>query len=114
MFTVAACILAAHYLMPALTDAFLGSTFPVRVAVAAAITSVLGFVMGMPMPTGIRYLKASGKNIVSWAWATNGYFTVVGSALTVVIAVNFGFVAVFIAAAAIYAAAPFFLTADAA
>jgi hypothetical protein len=32
----------------------------------------------------------------------------------VVIAVNFGFVAVFIAAAAIYAAAPFFLTADAA
>jgi hypothetical protein len=112
MFTVAACILAAHYLMPALTDAFLGSTFPVRVAVAAAITSVLGFVMGMPMPTGIRYLKASGKNIVSWAWATNGYFTVVGSALTVVIAVNFGFVAVFMAAAAIYAVAPWFLAGE--
>ncbi len=112
MFTVAGCILAAHFLMPALTDAFLGSTFAVRVAVAAAITSALGFVMGMPMPTGIRYLKANGKEIVSWAWATNGYFTVVGSALTVVLAVNLGFVAVFLAAAAIYAVAPFFLTAE--
>jgi hypothetical protein len=112
LWSVSACILAAHFLMPALTEAFLGSSFAVRVAVAATITSVLGFVMGMPMPTGVRYLKASGKNIVSWGWAINGYFTVIGSALTVVVAVNFGFVAVFMAAAAIYAAAPFFLVAE--
>jgi hypothetical protein len=69
--------------------------------------------MGMPMPTGVRYLKASGKNIVSWAWAMNGYFTVIGSALTVVLAVNLGFVAVFLAAAAIYAVAPLFLSGEA-
>ena len=109
LWSVAATILASHFLMPALTNAFLGSSFPVRVMVAATITSVLGFVMGMPMPTGVRYLKASGKNIVSWGWAINGYFTVIGSALTVVLAVNFGFVTVFLAAAAIYAVAPLFL-----
>jgi hypothetical protein len=114
LLVVAAAIVALHFLMPALTDAFLGSGFPVRVAVAIAITGALGFLMGMPMPMGIRHLAATGRNIISWGWAINGYFTVIGSALSVLLAVNFGFVTVFLAAAAIYAAAPLFLDGPAA
>ena len=67
--------------------------------------------MGMPMPTGIRFLKAHAEAIIPWAWAANGYFTVVGSALSVLLAVNLGFSVVFIGSALIYAVAPFFLTA---
>jgi hypothetical protein len=39
----------------------------------------------------------------------NGYFTVIGTALTVVLAVNLGFTFVFFFAAAIYFIAPWFI-----
>ncbi len=109
LFIVAGVIVAMHFIIPLLTQAFLGAVFPVRILVSILVTGTLGFVMGMPMPTGIRYLKATGTNIISWAWAINGYFTVIGSALSVILAVNFGFLTVFFLAAGIYAAAPYFL-----
>ena len=105
---VAAVVLAMHFLMPVLTHLCLGYGLSVRILAALFFTGGAGFLMGMPMPTGIRFLKESGRDVVPWAWAINGYFTVIGSALSVLLATNFGFAFVFIAATAIYAIAPFF------
>lgn len=93
-----------------ITDAFLGYSLTVRIIVALCITGVAGFLMGMPMPTGIRHLKDTGRAIIPWAWATNGYFTVVGSALSVLVASTTGFTSVFVIAAALYAISPWFLS----
>jgi hypothetical protein len=109
MALIAVAIVAVHFAMPAITDLFLGKSFPVRVAVTMGITGLLGFLMGMPMPTGIRFLKEERPTIIPWAWAMNGYFTVIGSAMTVLLAINYGFMVVFFLAAAIYAVAPLFL-----
>ena len=106
---VAAAVVLVHLMTPVVTRVFLGFSLPVRILASFLLTGSAGFLMGMPMPTGLRYLKAKGLPVVPWAWATNGYFTVVGSALSVVIAVNFGFTVVFLLAAATYVAAPFFL-----
>jgi len=109
---VAGTVLLVHFMTPVVTNAFLGSRLAVRMLAALLLTGVAGLLMGMPMPTGIRYLKHTGKPIIPWAWATNGYFTVLGSALSVLMAMTMGFTAVFVVAAAIYAVAPLFLGAE--
>ena len=61
------------------------------------------------MPTGIRYLRSQNIDIIPWAWAINGYFTVIGSALSVIIALYQGFSTVMFIAALCYALAPLFM-----
>jgi hypothetical protein len=107
--TAALAVLALHLGMPLLTRWFLGNSFAVRILISVAITGVAGFFMGMPMPLGIRFLKQEGWPIISWAWAINGYFTVIGSALSVVLASTLGFGVVFYSAVLLYLAAPLFL-----
>ncbi len=69
--------------------------------VSALLLAPLGFVMGMPFPTGLRALSAgpvldvtmgaTGKdNAVEWAWAMNAAASVLGSVLAMVIAIQFG------------------------
>jgi spermidine synthase len=106
---VGAAVIALHFAIPFVTDLFLGSSHAVRILVALVTTGAAGFLMGMPMPTGVRFLKEQGKPVIPWAWAVNGYFTVVGSALTVVLAMACGFAWVFVIACGLYVIAPFFL-----
>ncbi len=82
---------------------FLSAALPVRLLVSFLLVAPLGIALGMPFPLGLRSL--AGTLLVPWMWATNGYFTVIGSVLAVIIAVNLGFRAVFITAASCYALA---------
>ncbi|MEI6807875.1 MAG: hypothetical protein WCN95_04070 [bacterium] len=106
---VALVVLLLHFSIPLAEKYFLGSRLLVRVCIALGITGGAGFIMGMPMPTGIRFLKESGAGIIPWAWAANGFFSVVGSALSVMIASTLGFPVVFYSATILYALAPLFL-----
>jgi hypothetical protein len=69
--------------------------------VSAALLIPLGFVMGMPFPTGLRTLaaapvpefpveKSASDNAIEWAWAMNAGASVLGSVLAMVIAIQFG------------------------
>jgi len=111
MWITAVAIVGFSFLLPIVTeiDALVRSTHVVKILVAVGLVGLLGFLMGMPMPTGIRYLKEQGRNVIPWAWAINGYFTVIGSALSVLLALLFGFKAMFFIAAAVYAIGPFFI-----
>lgn len=112
LLVISATILVMHFTIPLLSENFIGYSLPVRMGIALAFLSLSGFLMGMPMPIAIRYLKKKNRHIISWSWATNGYFSVLGSALTVLIATSFGFGTVFYLAAFCYAISPFFLVAD--
>ncbi len=101
-------IVLLHFAIPIITDMFLGLKFSGRLGVSICMTAVAGLLMGMPLPIGIRFLKDQELNVIPWAWAINGYFTVIGTAMTVILAVNFGFAFVFMTAAIIYFIAPFF------
>ena len=73
--------------------------FAYRLLVSGLVLIPLGFVMGMPFPTGLRILALSpaaefpgpgADNAVEWAWAMNAGASVLGSVLAMVIAIQFG------------------------
>ena len=78
--------------LPRLVPALHGSALGVRVTVAGGLTAVLGFVMGTLFPVGLRSVSAEhGEDEVALAWATNGLFSVAGSVLAMVLAIQIGF-----------------------
>lgn len=90
-------VCAETVLSPIIFDSFLYQDFGMRIAIASMILLPLGFVMGMPFSLGLRLISDTTpdpierQSISAWAWGMNGYFTVIGSASTVFIAVLFGF-----------------------
>jgi spermidine synthase len=94
--------LAAYvFVLPGLLAAWVGLPLSSRFVVSGALLIPLGFVMGMPFPTGLRALvgKAAAKsrdgleasdNAVEWAWAMNAAASVLGSVSAMVIAIQFG------------------------
>lgn len=67
----------------------------VRVALAVLVLAPAGFVMGMPFPLLIAKLELSYPERIPWAWGINGFTSVVGSVLAIVIGMAFGYSAVF-------------------
>jgi hypothetical protein len=87
--------------LPHWLAAGVGLGFYYRLLVSALLLAPLGFVMGMPFPTGLRALAATpdlgistpaadNDNAVEWAWAMNASASVLGSVLAMVIAIQFG------------------------
>lgn len=72
--------------LPALLSAAVGMAFAAKLTVSALVLVPLGFLMGMPFPTGLRLLKGS----VEWAWSLNAAASVLGSVAAMVIAIHFG------------------------
>lgn len=91
-------------------DAFIGSPIAVRAIVAGLAIAPVALLLGMPYAHGVTLLSKTNPHFVPWAWAVNGSATVVGSVATVIVSMNFGFNAVLLCAAAIYAVA--FLAVD--
>jgi predicted membrane-bound spermidine synthase len=75
---------------------------PWRVLVTIAALAPLGLAMGMPMPTGIRLLRARAPDLIPWAWGVNGAASVLGSVGAVALAMMTGFNIALLAAAALY------------
>jgi hypothetical protein len=87
--------------LPGRLAALVGLDFGYRLLVSGVLLIPLGFVMGMPFPTGLRALAAlpapdfpeepgASDNSVEWAWAMNAAASVLGSVLAMVIAIQFG------------------------
>lgn len=77
-----------------------------RIAAAVLIIAPLGFMMGIPFPSGIRLLKVrSLEAIVPWCWGVNSIFTVFGSVFSLIVSLNWGFNLTFLLGAAAYAVA---------
>ncbi len=73
-----------------------------RIAVTFALISPLGFVMGMPFPMGIEALSGRSRAAIPWAWALNGFFTVFGGYLAILLSIRYGFGVVLYISLAIY------------
>jgi len=77
----------------------------VRLAVTLVVLFPLGFVMGTPFPLGMRLLPEAATPLVPWAWAINGWMSVVGSLVTVMVARLWGYPHAFGLALGAYAVA---------
>jgi hypothetical protein len=99
-------------LSPAVLGAFLGAPLATRMALSIAMLFPVCLPLGVPLAYGIRLLNRLNPTLVPWAWAVNACATVVGSILTAILSMIFGFSAIFVAAAVVYALAFWALPAE--
>jgi hypothetical protein len=88
-----------------LTDALQSAALGVRILVAVAVLAPLGLCLGMFMPFGLRVVSQTGEHgeqYAAWGWAVNGFFSVIGSVLTTILAMELGFRRVQLLALAVY------------
>ena len=106
-------LLADVFFLPGRLAALVGMDFYYRLLVSGVLLIPLGFVMGMPFPTGLRALAAlpapefpagqgAADNSVEWAWAMNAAASVLGSVSAMVIAIQFGLTATLTCGAGAY------------
>jgi hypothetical protein len=94
----------AYGLAPLLHRGF-GWPFGVRVALAIVLLAPLGLCLGTFMPLGLRAVAALTPHreaFVAWAWAVNGFFSVVASILSTILSMTVGFNVVMLTALAVY------------
>ena len=69
----------------------------------------LAFSMGIPMPLALDSLAEYRENLIPWAWGINGCASVISSVLAVLLAMQFGFSLVILAALVLYGTVVYFL-----
>ena len=77
-------------LLTPLIYATISEPFTIKAAMSIGFLFPIGFLMGMPMPTGIRLLKSHVPSFIPWMWAINGGFSVLGAILTVMLSIVYG------------------------
>jgi hypothetical protein len=77
-------------LLPSIIYSVVGETFEAKAAFSIAVLAPIGFLMGMPLPTGMRLLKVHRPEYIPWMWAVNGAFSVLGAVLAVIIGIMYG------------------------
>jgi predicted membrane-bound spermidine synthase len=96
-------ILCYTFLLPMVFNQLLWLGLVIRVLASIFILIPIGFLMGIPFPLGIRWLKESGlANHIPWMWGINGVSSVLGSVMTIVVAINFGFTEVLLLSGGCY------------
>ena len=108
-------VLVVFLLLHALFSAFvleqtLAFGLAARLLVAVLLLSVLGFLMGIPFPTGIRWAGRRQPTVVPWLWGINGVTSVLGSALATALSIHVGFRATLFVAALVYGGAAVLFT----
>ena len=88
-----------------LVDAFVAAPLAARAALAVLVLAPLGLCLGAFMPIGlstVARLTDHEREYIAWAWAVNGFFSVVSSVLATILSMSFGFKVVLLLAALIY------------
>jgi hypothetical protein len=90
-----ACMVLVHQLAaPAVFDRFVGAALPLRVALATALIAPLGLCLGVFVPLGlaaVAELCEHEREYMAWAWAVNGFFSVISSIASTILAMLVGF-----------------------
>jgi SAM-dependent methyltransferase len=79
----------------------------VKIGLSVLLIAPLAFAMGMPFPLGLASVAARTPLLVPWAWALNGFASVVAAVLATVLAIHWGFTAAVIVAVFLYLTAAF-------
>ena len=112
---IALLVVAYIFALPRVLGTLVGWPFPAKLAMSGVLLAPLGFIMGMPFPTGLRQIVAEtsqatslqghAPSAIEWAWAMNAASSVLGSVLAMVVAIQLGLSAALAGGAAAYVAA---------
>jgi hypothetical protein len=110
------CTVGHGIVLGSVSALLLAQPFAVRIASAVLAMAPLGLCLGAFMPLGLAAVARLERQVtpgtedaagtyVAWAWAVNGFFSVIGSLLATMASMTWGFRAVLFGALAIYLAA---------
>ncbi|MEQ1908345.1 MAG: hypothetical protein ABMA15_05955 [Vicinamibacterales bacterium] len=98
-------LLAETFGAPTLFARTLGAPFLVRCLIALCAIAPVGVLLGMPFPAGLRLVSVHSPALVPWAWGVNGFFTVIGTVSSLMLAMTFGFTVALLCGTACYVVA---------
>jgi hypothetical protein len=110
LFSAIIVVLALAVITPVVFRACLGFGLFSRITIALLLVGPLGFVLGMPFPLGLRVAMKRSSALGAWAWGVNGFFTVIGTVLALMLGMMVGFRMVLLVACACYLAGLLVLT----
>ncbi|MFL6417188.1 MAG: hypothetical protein ACJ74Y_16120 [Bryobacteraceae bacterium] len=87
---VTAAVSALSLVVTPIADREVTLPFALKVLITVSLIAPVGFVMGMPFPTGLGLLKQVLPSVVRWAWAVNAAASVLGSAAAMFLAIYLG------------------------
>ena len=87
---------------PVVLRACLGLGISWRITIALLLVAPVGFALGMPFPLGLRLAMQRSSALGSWAWGVNGFFTVIGTVLALMLGMIIGFRIVLLLACGCY------------
>jgi len=100
---IVAVITAYTFLLSPIFNQLLGQALAVRLLAMVVMLVPLGFLMGFPFPLGIRALREAGmERYIPWMWGINGVGSVLGSVVTIAVAIGFGFTQALLVGAGCY------------
>ena len=102
---IAGCLVLTSALLAVLTPLARTWSTAGGVALLLSIVMCLGAALGTAFPLGLRWIEATAPAHVPWAWAVNGCVSVATPAGAMLLAMQSGFGALFIAGAAAYSVA---------
>ncbi|NUM53062.1 MAG: hypothetical protein HUU46_05410 [Candidatus Hydrogenedentes bacterium] len=91
---VAASVAFYRFGLPRVTDTAIGWPLAVRIGLCTAMLAPLALALGAFMPLGLRAVAALTDHkdeYIAWGWAVNGFFSVIGSTLTTILSMAYGF-----------------------
>jgi hypothetical protein len=80
-------------LLPVLPDLLAGTPLWARVLATVAVVAPLGYLMGQPFPLGAALVGGRDQRLIPWIWSIHGALAVLGSAATLVLAADVGYLA---------------------
>ena len=89
-------------IIPLVFSFALGLSLPLRVLLSMVVLAPLAICLGMPFPLGLRIVSSEAEVLVPWAWGVNGFFTVIGTVMALILAMSFGFRMVLVLGGAAY------------
>jgi hypothetical protein len=77
--------------LPNLLHQEIGLPLAARIAIAVVVVAPIGFLLGIPFPTGLSIVAEIDPRAVGWAWAMNGAASVAAPVLAMISAIQWGF-----------------------
>ncbi len=99
---LSALLLIASLFLPAFLKLAIALPMAGRIIAAILLIMPLGILMGIPFPTGIDIIAKQRPSLIPWAWGVNGFFTVIGSVVAIILSMMIGFQSVLWIAISIY------------
>jgi hypothetical protein len=103
IFPVLVVLVILHSIAGAwLLHATIGQSLPARLAITVILLAPLGFMMGMPFPLGMHWAGGHRPGVIPWLWGINGVMSVMGSAMSIALAIHIGLSTTLLIAAVLY------------